>query len=328
MHSKEYYRDKSETSYINPEEILLVKEDHNFPVRGKVLVVDDDLLTCNMVKEIFTKEGYFVQTLNSPRKIADFLKENRPDIVLLDIVMPEMNGFEVLALIKEKHEDLPVVFLSGRHDVKERVRGLKAGAEDYIIKPFDFKELLARVELILKRYNHFKEKLIFDPLTGAYSRSYLNERLKEEWARYKRKKITFSLAFLDLDKFKDINDNYGHAAGDYILKSFVSFVLDSLRESDSIYRFGGEEFIILMPDTNEIQAMIALERIRYNLTHRIFDFEQNKFKVFFSAGIVEANENIQQPEEMIRLADKAMYEAKKTGGNKIVISSLDAGLHK
>lgn len=319
MHSKEYYRDKSEISYINPEEILLVKEDRNFPVRGKVLVVDDDLLTCNMVKEIFTKEGYFVQTLNSPSKIADFLKENRPDIVLLDIVMPEMNGFEVLALIKEKHEDLPVVFLSGRHDVKEKVRGLKAGAEDYIIKPFDFKELLARVELILKRYNRFKEKLIFDPLTRAYSRSYLNERLKEEWARYKRKKITFSLAFLDLDKFKDINDNYGHAAGDYILKSFVSFVLDSLRESDSIYRFGGEEFIILMPDTNEIQAMIALERIRYNLTHRIFDFEQNKLKVFFSAGIVEANENIQQPEEMIRLADKAMYEAKKTGGNKIVI---------
>jgi len=319
MHSKEYYRDKSEISYINPEEILLVKEDRNFPVRGKVLVVDDDLLTCNMVKEIFTKEGYFVQTLNSPSKIADFLKENRPDIVLLDIVMPEMNGFEVLALIKEKHEDLPVVFLSGRHDVKEKVRGLKAGAEDYIIKPFDFKELLARVELILKRYKRFKEKLIFDPLTGAYSRSYLNERFKEEWARYKRKKITFSLAFLDLDKFKDINDNYGHAAGDYILKSFVSFVLDSLRESDSIYRLGGEEFVILMPDTNEIQAMIALERIRYNLTHRIFDFEQNKLKVFFSAGIVEANENIQQPEEMIRLADKAMYEAKKTGGNKIVI---------
>lgn len=294
----------------------------NMENRGSVLIIDDDPITLGLLEEALEDEGYKVGILDSPMEIEHALDKSRPDIILLDIVMPNMDGYAALEIISNKYEDVPVVFLTGRSGIDDRIKGLRAGAEDYIIKPFDIRELITRVEFILKRYNRLKEKLIYDQLTGAYTRQYLNERLKEEFARYERNGRPFSVAFLDIDRFKDINDTYGHAAGDYVLQRFAGTVMESMRQSDGLYRYGGEEFVLLMPDTDEEEAMLAIERIRSLFVGKIFNFDGNDISIRFSAGIKEADMEIEDPQEIVKYADKAMYVAKETGSDRLVLYSL------
>ncbi|MDI6600166.1 MAG: response regulator [Thermoanaerobacteraceae bacterium] len=301
----------------------------NIESRGMILIVDDDPIILGLLENAFEDEGYSVGILDNPLEIEDAIDKNPPDIVLLDVVMPEMDGYEALKIIKGRYEDIPVVFITGRSGIEDRIKGLKADVDDYIIKPFDIEELVPRIELILKRYNRLKEKLIYDPLTGAHTRQYMNERLEEEFSRYERGGRAFSVAFLDIDKFKDFNDTYGHAAGDYVLKGFAEFILNSIRKSDSLYRYGGEEFVLLMPDTSEIQAMLAVERIREELSKKTFNFEGHEFKITFSAGVKEAEREADDPQGIIRQADRAMYAAKEAGRNRVVIySEIEKGKPK
>jgi diguanylate cyclase (GGDEF)-like protein len=297
-----------------------LKEYTNLPDSGTVLLIDDDLVILKLLEASLVAEGYTVYICVDSITAMDILAVCKPDIILLDIMMPQWDGYELLEKIKATPEytDICVIFLSGLDDIEDKIRGMKAGIDDYITKPFDVRELLTRVEMVLRRSNKYREKLLKDALTGAYSRYYLYERLKDELERFNRSNVIFSLAFLDIDYFKKVNDSYGHPTGDYVLRHFTSFLIENMRESDCIFRYGGEEFVILLPDANEEQAFVALDRLRQVYSDQVLEYGGNAFSVSFSCGVKEMSCADKSISQLISMSDEAMYVAKNTGRNKVI----------
>lgn len=292
----------------------------SLPENEKILLIDDDVTLLKLLETTFTREGYTVYICDDSISAMDLIAIVKPDVILLDIMMPKIDGYEILTKIKNSPDfsDICVIFLSALDDIEAKVKGMGSGVDDYITKPFNLREVLSRVEMVLRRAHKFKEKLLKDSLTGAYSRSYLNERFTDEMDRYKRNKTLFSVAFVDLDFFKHINDTYGHQMGDFVLKQFVEFINTNLRECDALFRFGGEEFVILLPDTTEQQAYLALERLRENFAQRLFTCDGNTFHMTFSCGVKEVGEQDTSANHLLNLADEAMYAAKRAGRNRVI----------
>lgn len=294
---------------------------------GTILLIDDDLIVLKLLEHAFAMEGYTVHVCDQPLLALDFIAASKPDVILLDIVMPNCNGYEILYKIKSNPEyaDICVVFLSGMDDTEDKIRGMKAGIDDYITKPFDVREVVLRVEMILRRANKFREKLLKDSLTGAYSRYYFNERIRDDFERFKRNQTVFSIAMIDLDFFKRINDSYGHRAGDFVLTAFVAFANEKLRESDCVCRYGGEEFVFLLPDTDEEQAFLAVDRVRKEFCRRPISFGEETFYISFSAGIKQISAQMTTVSQLIGMADEALYFAKSEGRNRVVGYSQMSG---
>jgi two-component system cell cycle response regulator len=292
----------------------------NMPHRGKILLIDDDILILKMLENTFTMEGYKVYICEGSVSAIDTVAITRPDIIILDIMMPKLNGFEILEKIKSNpgFSDINVIFLSGKDDVDDKIKGLKSGADDYITKPFAVEEVVTRVEMIMRRTDNYKEKLLKDSLTGAYSRYYFNIRIAEELERYRRKGAAFSIAFIDIDHFKHINDRHGHQAGDYVLKEFVSYIARNIRKCDSIYRYGGEEFVILLPDTTERKAYTVVDRLRKGIGRKPISIDGTILNITFCAGINQIHDEAESIDQIISNADKAMYLAKKYGRNRVI----------
>ncbi len=292
----------------------------NLQSTGTILLIDDDLVMLKLLESAFSLEGYTVYICDQSEAAMDMITLTKPDIILLDIKMPKIDGYDILHRIRANpnSSDICVIFLSAMDQIDDKIKGMSAGIDDYITKPFDIREVISRVEMVLKRANKFKEKLLKDSLTGAYSRCYMHERLRDEMERFKRKGIKFSLAFLDLDFFKGINDKYGHVTGDYVLRKFVEYTMANLRESDCLFRYGGEEFVILLPDTDEDQAYLAIERLREGFSSTQLSFGGNTFSVSFSSGVKEININDKNIKHLLSMTDKAMYVAKRAGRNKVV----------
>ena len=166
-------------------------------------------------------------------------------------MMPEMDGFEVFRCVRSEFPEIPVIFLTAKTLKEDRLKALKSGVDDYVMKPFETDELLARVESAIMKMARSKKYVITDMLTGVYTIKFFNDDFKEFRARFSRKNEVFSVAFIDLDRFKEINDTYGHIVGDKVLKDFVKYLKDCFRITDHIFRFGGDEFLVLLPDTED-----------------------------------------------------------------------------
>lgn len=295
----------------------------NMPDRGKILLIDDDITILKLLENAFTLECYKVYICDDSASAMDTIAVVRPDIVILNIMMPKPDGYEILEKIKSKPEysDMHVIFLSAMGDVDDKINGIKSGADDYITKPFVITEVITRVEMIMRRSEKYREKLLKDCLTDAYSRYYFNLRIAEELERYKRNGTIFSIAFIDMDHYKNINDRYGHQTGDHVLKELISYVAANIRKCDSIYRYGGEEFVILMPDTTEEQAYVVIERLRQGFSIKPISIGGLTLNVTFSAGIRQVSDKSESIDQIINDADKAMYCAKRCGRNKVFIYS-------
>lgn len=293
----------------------------NIPDRGKILLVDDDITILKLLENAFTMEGYTVYICEDSASTMDTIADTRPDIIILDIIMPKLNGYEVMGKIKSRPEysDIHIIFLSAKGDVDDKIKGLKSGADDYITKPFAIGEITTKVEMIMRRSKNYKEKLLRDSLTDAYSRYYFNFRIAEELERYRRNGSAFCVAFIDMDHYKYINDQYGHQTGDYVLKEFVSYIAGNIRECDSIYRYGGEEFILLLPDTTKEKAYMAIDRLRHGFSKEPLAIGGSILNVTFSAGIRQVCDKNESVDEIIDDADKAMYYSKKCGRNKVTV---------
>lgn len=285
-------------------------DDHEYtslPNRGKILLVDDDITILKLLENAFTLEGYKVYICEDSLSTMDAITTIKPDLLILDIMMPKISGYQILKKIRSKPEysEIYVIFLSAKVNVSDRIKGMKYGADDYITKPFVVEEVITRVEMVMRRSNKYKEKLLKDSLTGAYSRYYFNLRIAEEFERYKRNGTIFSIAFLDMDNYKAVNDRYGHQTGDYVLREVVSYLAKKLRKSDSIYRYGGEEFIILLPDTTAEKAVTVMNRLREGFTQFI-SVGKGKFCTTFSVGIKQVSESDENVMKLIDDADKAI----------------------
>lgn len=309
------------------EEIKL-PEDPDQPLpntpRREILIVDDDPAIRQLVTDELSKRNFGVAGAGSAGEARKVLDHYLPDLILLDIVMPDKSGLE---LIKELRQDwrfkwTPIFFLTARSDPAEIIDGIKTGADDYIIKPFNVEDLAARIEAKIRRIEELHDMAIRDPLTGSFSRGYFMERLAEEIGRSSRLKKPFSVVMCDLDHFKEVNDKYGHQAGDFVLQEFASFLRGKFRHTDTIGRYGGEEFIILLPNADGEAAYKILERLREEWENTpLFDPYQNKqIKITFSAGISEFDRDGKTDQDIIRAADSALYLAKETGRNKVVLA--------
>ncbi len=314
------------------EEMEKLKEKYNFECeeekyykeyasscdKGSIFVVDEDIRMLDLVEKVFTKEGYRVFTSSNPNVSMSILKKEKIDLMILDIMMPGKNGFQVLEKIRKENFNIPIIFLTAHNLIEDKVKALKGGVDDYITKPFEREELVARVERILKKSNSYKIKMKIDNLTGVYNKKYLHERL-EELKNGLHGNEYFSIAFIDLDYFKQINDKYGHLVGDHILQIFTKELQSCLRNSDEIYRFGGDEFLVLFHNIPPEKAYEVLERVRKKIQEKDLYYKVvcEPISVSFSAGVASLSKKDETLESILDRADKALYASKKSGRGKI-----------
>jgi two-component system, cell cycle response regulator len=287
-----------------------------------ILFVDDDTALLMDVKEQLERQGLIVFAVADPSRAIQHYYDLKPDCVVLD----SKNGLDLLIELKKnmKQQFIPTVMISKENTKDIRMKSYQSGADDFIPKPFELDELLVRIERQLERKQAIDELILIDELTKVNNRKYLNPAYERLVANLKRRKEPFSMALLDLDNFKQVNEKYGHATGDRVLIRFAEILRKGLRPNDTIIRYGGEEFIVLLPETKEKEAKIVLERILSEFSQLSFrDLKGNQpFSCTFSAGIREVQENEVDFKSNFNLVDCVLYEAKNNGKNMVKLAQL------
>ncbi len=297
---------------------------------AKILLVDDSKLIMEFGKSILSNEGHAVSYAQNGGEALEMLSGEKPDLVLLDVVMPGMDGYEVCKRIKadEKTHDIPVIMLTSKDETEDKIKGLNLGAVDYVTKPFDAGELVARVntqlrvkelhEALQEKNRQLQELANKDGLTNLYNHRYLQEQLLKEIDRAKRYDLTLSFVLVDIDHFKHFNDTYGHQTGDVILKTLGELLLKIVRDSDMAARYGGEEFALILPHTNFTTARETAERLRKTVESYDFEVDNNQLQITISLGLAcFPHETIETSKDLVESADKALYTAKNNGRNRV-----------
>ena len=288
----------------------LVKR-YNKNKKKNVLIVDDSKIIRDKISQYLRLFNLEVLEAENGKEAKALLElSDNVSLIITDIIMPVMNGFDLIKSIrKEKSfEELPILGISGLNDNIETIKILKYGANDLIKKPVLKEELLIRVGNLLNLYdfiNQYKQKSEIDSLTKAHNRNILESKIDSLFHIYDKKTI----AMLDIDYFKKINDTYGHQVGDEVLKYFAKHIKENIRKNDFLVRYGGEEFLIFMPNTTKEEAYVVLHKIKNTLK------SVDGIKFTFSSGIADEGDTLA---EMIKIADERLYTAKKEGRNKIV----------
>ncbi len=300
------------------------------------LVIDDSETLRAEILQILKEASLFDSYLEACDGLEGFkiLLNNRVDLVLCDLEMPRMDGFRFLAMMRarEEFQDVPVIILTGREDRDTKIRGLEQGASDYLTKPFDAGELVARVRVQLKvkslqdelkRSNDMLRTLsITDPLTHLHNRRHLMEMVEKEFQRASRKGAHLSLIILDIDYFKKVNDTYGHQEGDRVLTILADIVRRRLRSYDLAARYGGEEFVLLLPETPVNEALPIAERLRLEVQEHVFDGSLQGQVITISLGVATyPSPRIESIDSLFRQADEALYRAKQSGRNRVELMS-------
>ena len=292
--------------------------------KAKILTCDDEPSILEVLKTILVSEGYeVIQAKNGEEAIELFRKES-PDLIILDVSMPGMTGFEVLDKIKAYFGDkyLPVIFLTASIKVDDKIRALHSGAVDYLVKPISPDELIARIQNFLElkeKHDRLKEEATFDWMTGALNKGYFLRKATEELEKALRNRVPLTFILIDIDNLKEINDTLGHLAGDKVIREFAGRLKRLTRRVDIVGRFGGDEFMVMLSHKTKRQATIVAERLKRSMKRPIV-FEKNKINATFSMGIVEIKD-VEKIEvtDLLKLADEALYEAKSKGGNQYII---------
>lgn len=291
-----------------------------------ILIVDDTKLNLRILIDILSREGYAVFACTNGLKALELASTINPDVILLDIVMPELDGFKVCKLLKEKDEskDIPIIMVTSEIKSQNIKKALELGAFDYIRKPIDEVEVSARVNSALRFKTHqdkLKELAMKDGLTELYNHRVLIELFVKEYEKQLKLKKGICFAMLDIDFYKKINDNFGHTSGDIVLREISSIIKGFVRCCDIVGRYGGEEFGIVFPDIELGEALRLCEMIRKNIEEHEFNVRNQSIRVTISIGICykSAKEHIKY-NEMIEKADKALYKAKNSGRNRVEIA--------
>jgi diguanylate cyclase (GGDEF)-like protein len=280
-----------------------------------ILAVDDELQNLKLLKAILVPRGYEVLTASNGEEALKVVAEIRVDVILLDVAMPHMDGLTMKARLNEDSltAAIPVIFLTARAAVEDKIRGLGIGADDYVTKPFEMEELLARIGSALKRRGYYEEISMTDAVTGLHNTTFFKKQFTLFFGMAKRYKKTFSLAIVDIDGMKHINDTYGHIAGDLVLKNFASAARAVLRNVDIITRYGGDEFAIIFPEQDAAQAGVAVKRLKNTIKTKVVTLHDKQLTITFSvsAGIAAYDENFTDELKMFELADERLYKDKK-----------------
>ena len=292
--------------------------------KNSVLIVDDENSNIMALTHILSAD-YIVYAAKNGQKAIEAAEKYLPDVILLDIIMPEMDGYDVITVLKENEKtlDIPVIFITGLSNVNDEEKGLVLGAADYISKPFSPAIVKLRVRNQIKMLNQLRiiEQIsMIDQLTSIANRRGFNVRMNMEWNRAIRVNTPISILIMDVDKFKVYNDTYGHQQGDVALQAVVKVVVQSInRPADFAARWGGEEFVILLPNTDANGALYIAERIRMDISNVVIPCADGaETKVTVSIGVkTQSPVRGSSLDSFIANADKALYTAKETGRNRV-----------
>lgn len=308
-----------------------------------VLIIDDSEAVREKIIKTLESRDLFSRFCQAEDGLDGFKKllASPVDIVLCDLEMPRMDGFKFLGMIKGRPEvsDTPVIILTGNDARELKIKGLEQGACDFITKPFDPEELVARMRVHLK-IKHLQDDLKrsnelllelsnTDHLTGLFNRRFLMESLDKEVQRARRKDGQVALLMLDIDHFKRVNDTHGHLQGDVVLQKVAIHIQKELRSYDVAARYGGEEFVAVLPDTSLKEASNVADRIRLSVQGMRFAGSLSDERITVSLGIsIFPSPLFDDIDGLLRSADEALYRAKESGRNRVVISDPDSTPHK
>lgn len=323
---------------------------------SSVLIVDDSEANISLLKKALSGYGIEFQEASSGEAALKLLENSIPDLIILDIILPGIDGFETCRKIKanKNTRGVPVIFITSKTGADDILTGFSLGGADYIAKPFRKEEALFRVvnqlhlakalkekeklisslldltdkkEILIEELMALKEKLEVyanrDSLTGLLNRRGMNERIEIEVARFVRNKNPFILIMGDIDHFKKVNDTYGHEAGDHVLVEISKILMRSLRRQDSIARWGGEEFLILLPETDIDGGLAVTEKFRKEVEAENFSFEKNRVSFTISFGLCVYNNREIDIDQCLKQADDYLYQAKKAGRNRIFCGQIN-----
>lgn len=279
-----------------------------------ILMVDDNPQNLQMLGNTLREKGFKLAAAGSGRQALAFIEKKKPDLILLDIMMPEMNGYEVCQQLKAdpQTEKIPVIFLTAKTEIDSIVKGFEAGGVDYITKPFVKEVIFARINVHLRLKNaleRLERMSITDEMTGVYNRRYAYEVLARQFALARREEANFVICYIDIDNLKKINDMHGHSEGDKLIMTVTRSLENIIRSTDYIFRMGGDEFMLMFPKAKLDESDNLVHRVREQLKDQSIHGIPIDFSYGFSQFHCEDDVSV---EELIKRADDRMYETKQS----------------
>jgi diguanylate cyclase (GGDEF)-like protein len=301
---------------------------------SRLLIIDDEESVRLLLKDLLEETGYEVRTAKSGEEALQMIRIATYDIIITDLRLRGMHGLEVVKEVRAIDPGIDVIVMTGYASVNSAVESMKAGAIDYITKPFnsDHIKMVVQKSLDRREYQRLAQEREFykvlssiDGLTELYNYRYMHQYLKVELEREKRYKRHLSLLMVDIDDFKHYNDLYGHMVGDQVLRKLASILRNATRGCDVICRYGGEEFAIILPETSKEEAVIVCERIRKSVAMTLMvDEEENAVgTISVTIGLASFPEDADNKDDLIERADKALYQGKRAGKNCIFLFGAD-----
>lgn len=305
-----------------------------------ILAVDDDLDNLTLIALTLEHEGYRVERATTGEEALAKLNAIKPDLVLLDINMPGISGLEVVKQLRLRNQYVSVIFVSARSETEDVVRGLDSGADDYVCKPFDPMELLARVRAQLRIKDltdrlaeanaRLQELVDIDDLTGLFNMRSIYQRLDAEIGRARRFGRAVGVVMMDMDNFKSVNDNHDHLFGSFVLAEVGKLIQQNIRQVDFAARYGGDEFLIALSETSVEGAAKFAERLRARIAAHTFTHEADTIRLTASMGlaVIEPATFFLDARSLVRHADTALYSAKRSGKNCVQVFDVATLLKK
>ncbi|MCF7797185.1 MAG: diguanylate cyclase [Lentisphaeria bacterium] len=292
----------------------------------RIIVIDDDKHFVELLKYQLKDAGYEVEGISSDVILTADISEYRPDLVICDLIMP-VPGMDILQHVKStpRLRQVPFIFVSAYHDHEHKIRAYLSGADDYMEKPIHFPVLRAKITGMFKRLELIQNDIFRDPMTNLYNRRFLEHEMPRLVSFHQRHDQKLVVGILDIDHFKKVNDTYGHLIGDIILENFAAQVQTAVRASDYVVRFGGEEIVVILTNSNISGAKTTLERLLVHLEQEpLFENPEKDLKIHisFSAGLAELPTHAADANGLLNQADKALYAAKSAGRHQVQLAGL------
>lgn len=287
----------------------------------RILMVDDQELVLSYYQTLLEQDGFEFRGVMHPADLLTALDAYNPDLFILDYHLPDYNGAELARLLRQipEYEAVPILFMTAEQSTLIKDDLVELGSDDVIPKNISSDSLLAQLNARVRRGRQLRQLMKQDSLTRLHNHGYIQELAQQLFDMAARKQQNCSLIMLDIDEFKSVNDRFGHAVGDRVIVSLSQLLQQRLRKSDAIGRYGGEEFLVLMPDTEPAAALLVMQQILTQFGQIAFSEDKQMFSVTFSAGVAGSSD-FSSAQAALDAADKTLYLAKTTGRNQVLLA--------